>query len=107
MFSKLVGLTLMVMCLAGALLALRQHRLELAHDNAELFSQIVSTRQNLWDAQARSAALLQPQRIHSKLEQAQVAVETVDPQMPRPDATGLARRDPVQSPLHHRQFDTP
>ncbi len=106
MFPKLVGLTLMIMCLAGTLLALRQHRLELAHDNAELFSQIITTRQAMWDARSRSAVLQQPNRIYQKMAQSQLALESVDPQMPRPD-TGLAHRDPTPSPLRHTHFDTP
>ena len=93
MFPKLVGLTLMLVCLAASLLALRQHRLELAHQNSVLFSQIMATRQSLWDSRARSAMVLQPARLHERIDKAQLAMVPIDPPLlTRPDS-GFARRD--------------
>jgi hypothetical protein len=99
MFPKLVGLTLMLVCLAAGLLAFRQHRLELAHQNADLFSQIVSTRQSLWDTQARSATLLQPQRLQQRIDKAQLAMVPVEPPVVAHPEQGFARRDTGDSRL--------
>lgn len=98
MFGKMVGLTLMLLVLAGSLLMLRQQRLVIAHDNAELFWKILSTRESLWDVQARGAVMLQPQRLAMRIQTAQVAVEPVEPLTIHHPEHQLAQRDTPEWP---------
>ena len=79
MFAKLVTLTLLFVCLAGAMLVLRQQRLELANESARLHGQVVDLREQIWDAQTRAAGELRPQQIETRIQQAQVAVEQTQP----------------------------
>jgi len=85
MFAKLVTLTLLLVCLAGAMLVLRQHRLELANDSATLHNQVVDLREAIWDAQTRAAGQVRPQLLQDRIDEAQVAVETIPPPSLGPD----------------------
>ena len=79
MFAKLVTLTLLFVCVAGAMLVLRQQRLQLANESARLHGQVVELREGIWDAQTRAAGQLRPQEIESRLAESQIAVETTPP----------------------------
>ncbi|QNN25281.1 hypothetical protein HED60_24365 [Planctomycetales bacterium ZRK34] len=79
MFAKLVTLTLLFVCLAGSMLVLRQQRLQLANESARLHGQVVDLREGIWDAQTRAAGRMKPQQIESRIQEAQVAVETTPP----------------------------
>ena len=75
MFAKLMTITLLLACLAGGLLALRQRRLCVAHDNAALHARIAALRADLWEAQVRAAEAIQLDRLRQSIDRAQFALE--------------------------------
>ncbi|MBI1368918.1 MAG: hypothetical protein GC162_09730 [Planctomycetes bacterium] len=79
MFAKLVTMTLLLVCLASAMLVLRQHRIQLANDSAVLHQQIVHLRQEIWDAQGKAANVLEPRQLRNRIDAAQLALEPVAP----------------------------
>lgn len=85
MFPKLVALTLLLIVLAGSILLLRQHRIELAHRGARIHARMEQTRHDLWDAQTRLALLLTPEALERRLDEARLALEpnVPDPVAPR------------------------
>jgi len=92
MFHKLAILTLVLVCLAAALLLLRQQRLELANRNAALYWEIQRNRQAIWAAEARGAELLRPAELHKRIERARLDLE---PHMP--DSGSRTAKDPRRS----------
>ena len=84
MANKLVALTLMLICLFGALLWLRHRRIELAHRSTELHWHIERARHDLWDTEVRVNKMLRPDVLHQRVDRTQIAFE---PAMPR-TATG-------------------
>jgi hypothetical protein len=79
MFHKLAILTILLVALGGALLVLRQERLEVANQNANLYWQIQQTRQAIWSAQADTAVLLRPGDLQRRIERARLHLEPFDP----------------------------
>lgn len=80
MFPKLVMLTVLTICLAGALLLMRQHRIELAHRAARVHGQSINTRHDLWDVQAQAAGLMTPQSLQDRIAETRLAFEPAVPQ---------------------------
>jgi len=90
MFAKLMIITLLLACLAGGLLGLRQQRLQFAHDNAALHARIAALRADLWEAQVRAAESVQPDRLRQSLDRARLALEP-DAAAPGAPETRFAR----------------
>jgi len=102
MFHKLAMLTLALMLVGAAMLTLRQRRLELSHDSAELFTEVLRHRRDLWATDARRDELIRPDRLHRRIEQAQLALE---PTSVRPQASpdsALAHIEPQALPIEIR-----
>ena len=97
MFHKLAMLTVMLVCLAAALLLLRQERLELANRNAFLYWEIQRHRQAIWLVEARGAELLRPAELHKRIERAKLGLEPAGPD-PRPTPSKDPRRSWARAP---------
>ena len=81
MFPKLVMLTVLTICLAGTLLLMRQHRIELAHRAARVHSQSIQTRHDLWAVQSHAASLMTPESLKDRIAETRIAFE---PSVPQP-----------------------
>ena len=82
MFRKLVVLSLVLVMVGAALLLMRQHRLEMAHEAATLHRQIHQTRQAIWDVQAEASSQLTPSALARRIDAANLALEPRTPQSP-------------------------
>jgi hypothetical protein len=80
MFPKLLAMTLFMIALAGGMLLMRQHRLELAHRAARTHAQAIETRQQLWTTQVEAASLISPESLKQHLSRTQLAMEPAVPQ---------------------------
>ncbi len=96
MFAKLIVLTGLMFAVAAGLLLLRQDRLGLAHEAANLHAQVQQKRQRVWEAQAVSAALLPPDKLRSRIETVGLRLE---PWMV-PQPVGADRVQMVRRQLH-------
>jgi hypothetical protein len=101
MFHKLAMLTVMLVCLAAALLLLRQQRLELANRNASLYWEIQRSRQAIWLAESRSAALLRPSELQNRIERTRLGLEPAKPQA----TPGPSHTDPRRSWAHRETLE--
>jgi hypothetical protein len=79
MFAKLMGLTVMAVCLTAALLVLRHQRLQAAHDVADLYRQTREARLELWQAQTQAAYAVSPGQLRQRLAESQLAMEPAAP----------------------------
>lgn len=82
MLGKLMFLTVVLVLLAGGLLVFRQHRLEMANQNATLYKQMQASRHEIWSSQTRCAHLLEPKSLQKRISQARLAMEPYDPYKP-------------------------
>ncbi len=79
MFAKLMTLTVFAVVLGGTLLALRQERLDLAHDVVTARAHARQLEQEVWAAQAQAAAVTTPDRIERHIQHTQLALEPAVP----------------------------
>ncbi|MBI1374965.1 MAG: hypothetical protein GC159_19785 [Phycisphaera sp.] len=84
MFAKVITLTLLLTALAGGVMLMRHHRLELANRSAELHREITKGRQDVWNAQGDVAELSRPDRIRHRLDETDTPVA---PAVPMPNAS--------------------
>jgi uncharacterized iron-regulated membrane protein len=84
MANKLVTLTVLLICLFGALLWMRHRRIELAHRSTELHWRIERARHDLWETEVRVNRMLRPEELRQRIERTQIVFE---PALPEP-ATG-------------------
>jgi hypothetical protein len=82
MFSRLIALTVCLVMIAGCLLMLRQRRLELSNEMVRLHRAARQVELDLWQAEARAAALANPQHLLPKLDTSQLTMEPDLPQHP-------------------------
>jgi hypothetical protein len=88
MFGKLLTVILAMGAVSGVLLVNRQQRLEIAHESAALYRQVVAEREALWAARCEIAARCRPDRVRLA---AKMLNETWSPVLP-------GREMPVQEP---------
>lgn len=74
MRAKLITLTVVLIAIAGALLALRQQRLHVSHQIAEEVRAAQASATRLWEAEAIAAHLLRPEALERRIDHAQLAV---------------------------------
>lgn len=96
MFSKLVVVIVAMLLIGAGLLSLRQYRLNLMNQMAQLHADINRDRQEIWTDQARIAQHLDPQHLEQAIDHAQLQLRPVEPQ---PLTPPRLVRQPGQPPV--------
>lgn len=102
MVGRLIILSVLFVGLAACLLALRQERIETAHQIANMHTRILQTRQDLWTVQSDAAKLVRTPDIERRILAAGLSLETASPAPPTPPPT-ISRRGPVRPTTSRRR----
>lgn len=79
MLARLITVVVFATAVAAVLLGLRQQRLQVMHEMAQLHAQINEDRQAMWDLQVRIAERMQPEALHEAIARAGLEVEPITP----------------------------
>lgn len=83
-FAKLLVVIVGAAAIGAALLGMRQQRLQIMHQMAQLYRQMDQSRQETWDLQVEIAQRIRPEALRAAAERASLVLEPVMPADPSP-----------------------
>lgn len=82
MFAKLITVVVLTTAVAASLLGLRQQRLQIMHETAQLHAQIDRRRLQTWDLQVRINERMNPPALRKAIERIALDLEPITPDGP-------------------------